>query len=112
MCEEPASLPIGQRRVLQDPSRRPYFEGDARRPSSPSATYQQETPRPSSKQFSPMFLDHCSLVPSQPVLTGSIHIVDHLCERTLSGLFQDVEGLLLVVAESHQKDKLLPRALR
>src|SRR5438552_19179000 len=53
-----------------------------------------------------MFLDHCSLVPSQPVLAGSIHIVDHLCERTLSCLFQDVEGLLLVVAEGHQKDKL------
>src|SRR5207249_1538067 len=49
MCEEPVFLPIGQRRVLRGQCRRPYFEGDARRPSLLSATCQQETPHPSSK---------------------------------------------------------------
>src|SRR5207302_6296138 len=49
MCEEPVSLPKGQRRVLQGPCQPPYFVGGAQPPSSLSATCQQETPHPSSK---------------------------------------------------------------
>jgi hypothetical protein len=57
-----------------------------------------------------LFLDHRRLVPSQPVLAIPINFVDHFGERTLSRVFQDLERLLFVVAETHQQDQLFSHA--